>query len=162
MTPKRLLAFTVALWISILAVDHDRFREKANSIIQAEFCQASFKGDISAMKLWLAFGAKPNNMTLNWAASSRNPDALRLLLDHGADVNSTIKFGTTPLHSAAGSGYAENVRLLLQSGANINARDDIGTPLDCALENHQTEVVYILKQAGAKAEREIVFTEFTF
>jgi hypothetical protein len=46
--------------------------------------------------------------------------ALRLLLEHGADVNAADKWGYTPLIEAASHNNLEHVRLLLARGAKIN------------------------------------------
>src|SRR5262249_51923298 len=62
---------------------------------------------------------------------------LKLLLEHGADVNAANdgknyyeQRGETPLHDAAGSGYLEPLRLLIHNGASANAIDAYGrTPL---------------------------------
>lgn len=48
------------------------------------------------------------------------------LLENGADVNSKVEFGWTPLHSAVQSGDKEMVQLLLDKGACPHARKDNG------------------------------------
>ncbi|MEM7453319.1 MAG: ankyrin repeat domain-containing protein [Planctomycetota bacterium] len=78
-----------------------------------------------------------------------------LLLDAGADVNSTGDNGKTPLHYALLEGDEnsnEIVRLLLESGANAKMREGIAgkTPLDLAIEeNHEVleEAVLLLREA---------------
>jgi hypothetical protein len=59
--------------------------------------------------------------------------AVRLLLDHGADVNATGANGSTLLHQSVNRGPAF-VRLLIEHGAKLDAKDSSGrTPLDVAL-----------------------------
>jgi len=48
--------------------------------------------------------------------------AVKLLLDHGAEVNTTNVFGATPLMAAAASEDEDTVRLLLDHGANVNLK----------------------------------------
>jgi ankyrin repeat domain-containing protein 17 len=48
------------------------------------------------------------------ASESGNPDLVRLLLDHNADVHAHDKRGVTPLHKAAAKGRHEVTRMLLE------------------------------------------------
>ena len=79
-----------------------------------------------------------------WAATQENPDAVRVLLDHGADVGARSdthllpvnlgvgnpfeesvlqpQRGSTPLMFAARNGRVENARLLLDAGADVNVK----------------------------------------
>ena len=86
--------------------------------------------------------------------------AVRLMLDHGADVNAADSTGRTPLMYAAGSDLLplDVVKALVERGANLNATDahkssaDSGmTALDIAKLRGQTPVVDYLVKAGAKA-----------
>ena len=56
------------------------------------------------------------------------------MLDRGADIESEVEDGSTPLHYAAKfKASQEMVALLLDRGADIKARDDSGgTPLHYA------------------------------
>lgn len=59
---------------------------------------------------------------------------IKLLLDHGADLESRDKTGRTPLHYAAERGEGYMIRNLLSLGANINATTLCGeTPLRLAI-----------------------------
>lgn len=66
-----------------------------------------------------------------YAAERDDPQFVRLLLDHGADVNvRSVGVGRTALFEAATWHKPQNVRLLLNHGADVNVRDYEGsTPL---------------------------------
>ena len=52
-------------------------------------------------------------------------NAVRLMLDHGADVNAVDPLGRTPLMYAAASDLLplDVVKLLIERGADVNAKD---------------------------------------
>jgi len=86
--------------------------------------------------------------------------AVRLMLDHGADVNAFDPLGRTPLMYAAASDLLalDVVKLLIERGADVNAKDshkqggDSGlTVLDIAKLHGDTPVVQWLVKSGAKA-----------
>jgi ankyrin repeat protein len=58
------------------------------------------------------------------AASVGMVDAVKMLLERGANMNATSVKGIngSPLVIAAGAGFLD-VRILVDAGANINARD---------------------------------------
>lgn len=59
------------------------------------------------------------------AASVGMVDAVKMLLERGANMNATSEKGIngSPLVIAAGAGFLDVVRILVDAGANINARD---------------------------------------
>jgi ankyrin repeat protein len=85
---------------------------------------------------------------------------VRMMLDHGADVNAVDPLGRTALMYAASSDLLplDVVKLLVEHGANVNAKDDhkkggdFGlTALDIAKLHGDTPIVQYLIKAGAKA-----------
>jgi ankyrin repeat protein len=55
---------------------------------------------------------------------------VRLLIEHGADVNAKDKSHSTPLHLASSKGSYEIVELLIEHGADVSAQDESDrTPL---------------------------------
>ena len=58
---------------------------------------------------------------------------VRLLIEAGSNVNTSDKWGYSPLHEAAIKGKADVCIGLLQSGANHNSKNTDGkTPLELA------------------------------
>ena len=90
------------------------------NIFKETLCKACRKGDIEAVKQYLAAGANVN-------------------AKEGF-------FGTTPLHLATRKGHTEIVELLITAGADVNARDKVKdrlvgrgrTPIDLAISLSQS------------------------
>lgn len=60
---------------------------------------------------------------------------VKLLINHGADINAKNERGETPLHLATRYCFNKIVKLLLENGADPNIKDNEGkTPLDLARE----------------------------
>jgi ankyrin repeat protein len=90
-------------------------------------------------------------------------NAIRVLLDHGADVNAVDSTGRTALMYAAVSYLlpVDCVKLLIEHGADVNAIDkhqksgDTGyTALDIAQQNGNTPIMALLLKSGAHARPE--------
>jgi ankyrin repeat protein len=78
-------------------------------------------------------------------------DAVKLLLEHSADVNVKSAEGVTALHGAAHQGALESVQLLVNYGADVDAVDNKGaTALDTARTAGHTEVVEFLEKLSKK------------
>jgi ankyrin repeat protein len=75
------------------------------------------------------------NTLLNLAASLKQLDAVRILIEAGTDVNIGNRYGWTALHQAGYADMPELADMLLQAGASpqLSARGDGGTPLMQAL-----------------------------
>ena len=90
---------------------------------------------------------------LHLAAAFGGPDAVALLLSHGANVHAYSKTAmrNQPLHAAlALSSSTEPIALLLQHGAEVNAKQMGGyTPLHQAASAGKTGAVEMLLAAGA-------------
>ena len=86
-------------------------------------------------------------MPLHSAASARNLEAARLLLQHGAPVNPRQQGGWTPIHAAAQNGHLAMVELLLHHGANPKlANDDGKTPAAVAREQGHADIAALLEE----------------
>ncbi len=86
-------------------------------------------------------------------AMGREIEAVRSLLDRGADVNAAQGDGMTGLHWAAKYGNAEMAAMLIGAGANPEAVTRLGehTPLHVASTAGHASVVSVLVEAGADA-----------
>ena len=82
-------------------------------------------------------------------------EKVRLLVEHGADVNAHSKMGRTPLHRRPhAKGAPGIVRYLLSKGADPNTADKAGiAPLTLAALAGDTESVKALLAAGADGKR---------
>jgi cytohesin len=76
---------------------------------------------------------------------------VKILLERGADVDSTDTENMTALHLAAQMGHVGLVKLLISSGANANAVSKTygETPLHLAVTSANAEVVKLLVENGA-------------
>jgi uncharacterized protein len=89
---------------------------------------------------------------LHLAAFFGRPEAVRLLLDRGADPNrwATGTLRVQPLHSAVAGGDQAVAAMLIESGADVGSRQDFGfTPLMGAAANGMTGTVDLLLDRGA-------------
>ena len=138
-------------------------------------------GKPEAVRILLTNGARVDTIEnwrgqtpLMWAAAEGNVDAMKMLIEAGADVNarSTIiawerqrteeprdkwlpPGGLTPLLFAARDGKVASAKVLLDAGADINIVDpDRHTALIIALSNGQLDVAALLIERGADLNME--------
>jgi ankyrin repeat protein len=138
-------------------------------------------GKPAAVKALVASGAVVDTVEnwrgqtpLMWAAAEGHADAMKVLIEAGADVNARSSIiawerqrteeprdkwlppgGLTPLLFAARDGKVESARVLLDAGADVNVVDpDRHTALILALMNGHFDVAGALVQAGADVNME--------
>ena len=91
---------------------------------------------------------------LYWASrgqNSKDSSVVRLLLEHGADINVRTDGGRTPLHTASYRGALEVVRVLLEHGADVEVKTNDGhTALQFADGEGRDKVVELLREYGAE------------
>ena len=149
----------LAAWVWIYDVDRGRARRplakqpsppNGTALYYASLC--GFSGlakyiicthgeDFNA---WSGYHGTP----LRAASNKGHIDVVRVLLDHGANVN-TIDKKNTPLCSAFDGGHLEIMRLLLEHGADVDAWDGRELLLNDASKDGRAEVVHLLLQHNA-------------
>jgi uncharacterized protein len=137
---------------------------------------AARTGDVDTLKVLLDAGAIVDaredwhgQTSLMWAAAQKHPEAIALLVEHGADIKASSALeewerqitmeprdkwlppgAMTPLHFAAREGCLDCISTLLDLGAEIDAvtPKDI-TPLLMAIINGHYDVAWVLIEADA-------------
>lgn len=137
---------------------------------------AARSGNIPAAELLIQYGADLNakenwggQSPLMWAAAQEQPEMMRFLIAHGAEINEQgmarlwerrilseprpkdmNKGGFYPLHYAARQGCVECIQVLVEAGADLDVVDpDRVSPLNLALINKHFDAAAALIEAGA-------------
>ena len=83
---------------------------------------------------------------------------LRILIDHGADVNARNKDGVTPLALAIRNNIITHAKFYAENNADINSMDKKGnTPLTLALKSDETILKTILHKRMAVGRLTTIF-----
>jgi len=98
--------------------------------------RATKGNDVVMMRALLDAGADPN-LTLadktNAAMMTNTLEGIKLMVEHGVDVNAFNANGATLAHNAAGRGGSAIIQFLADHGARLDKKDKQGrTPLDIA------------------------------
>jgi ankyrin repeat protein len=112
---------------------------------QTPFLRAAFSGDTTVMRLLLEYGADPNLPTnggttplmaasgVGWVVQQTYTEsmpslleAIKICLEHNADVNAVNSMGLTALLGAANKGANDIIKLLVAHGARLDAVDKQG------------------------------------
>ncbi|XP_062979899.1 ankyrin repeat and SOCS box protein 3 [Elgaria multicarinata webbii] len=115
------------------------------------------RGSLECVAILLESEADPNELTneeappLFLAVENGHIDVIKLLLQHGANINGPHCWSEwNSLHQAAYQGYPEILKLLLDNGADIESLDDFRvTPLFIAVQYGKVECVRVLLSYGA-------------
>ena len=103
--------------------------------------------------LMVAAGLGQSDGSENWH-ESRALDAVRYLVELGADATALSRAGNTALHGAAYMGADSVVRFLVDHGAPLNAQDQDGqTPFRVAQGHRGTGATFIERQGTADVLR---------
>jgi ankyrin repeat protein len=122
------------------------------------FMQACATGDVETLRQLLQGDPSLARERLAGGTTAldgavRHPDAVQLLLEHGADPNARdVGDNATPLHFAAANGTLDTVRLLLDAGADVHGTGDVhnGDVIGWAAREGNEAVVNLLLKRGAR------------
>jgi uncharacterized protein len=143
---------------ALYAGDRDRAQELAGSA-ELDVFESAALGETERLRELLGTDSElprarsvDDFTALHYAAFFGSPDAARLLVDRGADVNAYADnaLGVHVLNSAVASGQRETVEILLDAGADANAPTRSGhSPLNVAVANGDEEIADLLRSRGA-------------
>lgn len=120
--------------------------------------KAVFEDDLARLSVLLeVFGTEVQDFfgdyVLVYAVIQEKSEAVRVLINHGADVGVKGYLGDALLHLAAKKGNLDIVRQLCEHGANIDELDQEGvTPLGYAVRFGYYDVARYLVGAGASVD----------
>ncbi len=151
--------------------------EKAYGYSLSLICDAAAENNLDDLTLLL--DAKTDTeeriageTPLMLASKNGHVDAVKLLLDRGAQINARnpetpdSKRGMTALMLAAQQGHDEVVRMLLEHGADATVKTQFGqTALDLAVRAKREKTVRLLKdysQGSARAELPVLYENAYF
>lgn len=96
---------------------------------------------------------KDGRTPLHWACRGVHLEAVKFLVDKGADVNAEDSNKVVPLHSLAVRNSAAAIAILVDNDADVDFKDYGGkTALHYAAMSNATDAVVILVKAGADLE----------
>ncbi len=145
----------------LLDAHPELLNDQSNHFSRTPLHVAVIRSRTGIVEMLLARGANPNLQDQNGMNASgqtplhhavKNPAIVKLLLEHGADVNKTDEYGRQPLHRATRLATPEVVSLLLQHGADATRPITDGsrrTPLHFAVIQRNVEVTRLLLEHGA-------------
>ena len=125
------------------------------------------KANVNAVEKW------HGQTALMWASAEKQPEMVKLLIKHGADVNARSLVNTwqrqvtaepraqarppgglTPLIYSSREGCLECVQALVKARANLDQTDPEGvTPLIVAIQNFHFDVAKLLIDSGANVNK---------
>lgn len=141
------LAFTVALTLSYL---------EGADILQLvalldQNDTIAFKSQVQTLQDANIKRDDNNKTILMYASWIGNSDAVKYLVNKGADTNAQDSGGATALHLAAWKGYTKIATYLLENGASPRAMSTEGmTPLDIAIMKGNQEIITAINKATPK------------
>ena len=130
-------------------------------VVKADLWTAARKGNLGAIRAYAEAGGDLNaqeaasgSTALTIAALLDQTEAVRELLELGADPNARNRDGAAALHGAALLGRAEAARLLLDAGSDPGLRNHEGSTARDTLEADQGTTQFIAALIGIKADWE--------
>ena len=120
--------------------------------------KAAYHGELQKVRDLLQKRANPNardsfgGTALHAAMFQKNMEVVKILLDHGCDINAQgTGNGYTPLHDAVWADNEEALKLLLERGAKTNLKGKDGlTPYAKSQKEGKTKILKIFQSRGIK------------
>lgn len=142
----------VPLFVQHPALEVDAVNESGETLLM----MAALRSQHAAMRTLMGRGAQVNRpgwTPLHYAASGGDLDAVRLLLDSGAELEARAPNGNTPLMMAAAFGFIDVADWLLARGADAAAVNRAGrSAADMALSADRHELARRIRvRAGGTA-----------
>jgi ankyrin repeat protein len=98
-------------------------------------------------------GADGGQTPLMLASIGGHVEAIRVLIEKGANLEAADESGMTPLILASFTGHVQAIRMLIEKGANLEAVDENGmTPLMLASVSGHEDALRVLIENGANVE----------
>jgi ankyrin repeat protein/WD40 repeat protein len=119
----------------------------AKSDLTFSIAELLLKNGASVNSTWTSSDSSIVSSALANAASNGAVSVVRLLLEHGANVN--LGSYSLPINKAATDDKIEIIDLLLQYGADVNVSNRWGSALHDATRSNQLNAVQFLVQHGA-------------
>ena len=120
--------------------------------------KAAYQGNAKCIEILASHTKLELDRALLVATLMERKDAVKVLLDNGAEVDFRASDGRTPLILAAGKGNKDIVELLLQSGADASLTDQAGqTAQTVAAAKGFNDIAELLRHAPAPSGRAIAW-----
>ncbi len=116
-------------------------RSVAEILLEIESVPDFYNHKISSVHYRNGYGDTPLHIVASWG----DGEAIRSLVEAGADIDARGESGFTPLHCAAEQNHPEAASLLLALGARALNNDQDETPLELAEALESKEVLAVLK-----------------
>ena len=130
-------------------VDYFEQSMRSGTVLISPLHDAAAIGDIAKVKQILdAAEAEVDcrdatgNTPFMWAASCGRIDAMRLLLEHGADINAVNDVEDTSLHRACWRSQRDSVKFLLDHSINENGKNKHGKLATELIRDHQVALLF--------------------
>lgn len=116
------------LILHLFLKEGERFNEK-NANGMTPIAQATFEGSTEVAKLLLKNGIHPDSefdtrSILSIASMFGYTELVKIIIEHGADIDNYDGTHTTALMFAAENNHPDIVKILLESGANVTMKDN--------------------------------------
>ena len=133
-------------------LEHGKFSELHKIILQ--ICPGSIQEVLQKSTAMLDTIDSTGRSPLSWASQRGEAEAVRVLLEHGADPNKSDNIRMTPLHYAAQADTPDCLLLLLEYGARLTQQTRGWTALHYACAYHD-ELSYVrpLLDHGAEIDK---------